>query len=217
MKTLEFKDRNKLYFTSDLHLGHEGIMYHCNRPFKTVEDMDKTIVDNWNNTISKDDTVFIMGDFCWRMGSQSIAWYVDRLLGNKILILGNHDRGKLPSSLTVYDGFINIKVVDPDGIDGTEKGYQRITLCHYPMLSWYQSHRGAWQLFGHWHNATVTDKTLKDRREEFEIKAYVKEEYLFMNRLRKNQYDVGVDGNNFTPIPYSEIRRIITKNLELSK
>jgi calcineurin-like phosphoesterase family protein len=217
MKTLEFKDKDKLYFTSDLHLGHESIMQHCNRPFKTVEEMDKTIIDNWNSIISKDDIVFIIGDFCWRMGSQSIAWYIDRLLGNKILILGNHDRGKFPSTLTTYDGFINIKIVDPDGIDGVEKGYQRITLCHYPMLSWYQSHRGAWQLFGHWHNVVATPQVFKERAEEFEVKQYLKEEYIYMDRIRRNQYDVGVDGNNFTPISYSNISKIIRKNLELSK
>lgn len=218
MKTLNFTQPDKLYYTSDLHLGHEAIMHHCNRPFNTVKEMDKAIMTNWNNIIKEDDIVFILGDFCWKMGSSSIAWYLDRLKGNKILILGNHDKGKFPTSkITIYDGFINTKITDPEGIDGTEKGYQRITLCHYPMLSWYQSHRGAWQLFGHWHNVKVTESTFVDRREEFEIKAYVKEEHIFMNRLRKNQYDVGVDGNNFTPISYNEIKRIIRNNLDNSK
>lgn len=214
MKTLEFKDKDKIYFTSDLHLGHENIVSVCKRPFDSVDEMDKIIMEIWNNTVADDDTIFILGDFCWRMSSKAIYWYLTHLRGNKILILGNHDRGKFPETLKVYDGFINIKIVDPDGMDGVEKGYQRLTLCHYPMLSWYQSHRGAWQLFGHWHNTKVTPQLLKDRAAEFEIKQYVKEEHLYMDKIRPTQYDVGVDGNDFMPIAYNRIKEIIKSQIK---
>lgn len=198
MKTLNFTNSEKLYFTSDLHLGHQGILTHSNRPFTDTNEMDKSIIKNWNDVISNDDIVFILGDFCWKMGSSQIKHYISRFKGNKILILGNHDKGKYPD-LTVYDGFVNIKVTDPDGVDGYEKGYQRLTLCHYPMLSWYQSHRGAWQLFGHIHsgrNSTSMD-------------------YIRLRDKLGSQLDVGVDAHDYTPISYNEVKKLINFDKEI--
>ena len=31
-----------IFFTADLHLGHENIMKQCQRPFRSVEQMDNT-------------------------------------------------------------------------------------------------------------------------------------------------------------------------------
>ena len=219
MKTLVFEDSSKLYFTSDSHLGHSNIIRYCNRPFANIEEMDKTIIDNWNSIVKEDDTVFILGDFCWRMGDKQILWYLDQLIGNKILILGNHDKNEkvfIKHNIPVYDGFINIRVKDKDATEG----YQRLTLCHYPMLSWYQSHRGAWQLFGHMHNATLgklteeQQKSLEESLGEKEAADFMKTEYKYLDKIRYDQYDVGVDGNSFIPISYFEIKEIINGKIK---
>lgn len=215
MKTLTFENSENLYFTSDLHLGHANIIQYCNRPFDGVHKMDLAIIANWNDTITDDDIVFILGDFCWRLNSAAIKWYINELKGRKILILGNHDKSeKVYQGLLekVYDGFINIKVRDLTA----KEGYQRLTLCHYPMLSWYQSHRGAWQLFGHMHNETLHSIEDAEKGGE-EVSDFLKSEYKYSDRLRKNQYDVGVDGNNFTPLSYEKVKKIILKNLDNSK
>jgi calcineurin-like phosphoesterase family protein len=216
MKTLVFDNPDKLYFTSDLHLCHENVIRYCSRPFQDVEEMNSVIVDNWNNTIKSDDLVFILGDFCWRMGSSSIRWYLNRLVGRKIIVLGNHDKNEkvfVGLAEQVYDGIVNIRVKDSDSKDA---GYQRITLCHYPMLSWYQSHRGAWQFFGHMHNTTL--HPLKENIEGGdEVADFLKTEYHYIDKIRFDQYDVGVDGNNFTPISYYDIKKKILKNLEIKK
>ena len=47
------------YFTADLHFGHANIIKFCNRPFKSVEDMDKTLIRNWNETVQPDDEIYI--------------------------------------------------------------------------------------------------------------------------------------------------------------
>jgi len=214
MKTITIENKDKLYFTSDLHLGHESIIALCNRPFTTIDEMDKAFIDNWNSIVTDSDTIFILGDFSWRLGDKEIKRYLDQLSGNKIFIKGNHDKNEKPFSV-IYDGFVNIKVADSD--DKAFGGYQYITLCHYPMLSWYHSHRGSWQLFGHWHNVKVTPTLLEDRKAEFEVKEYVKEEHLYMDRIRKNQYDVGVDGNSYKPISYNFIKEFFKKDLEMSK
>ena len=214
MRTLIFKEPEKLYFTSDPHYGHANIMKFCNRPFKDVSHMNQSLIENWNSVIKEDDICFILGDFTMH-GKQSWENLLDNLLGNKILIVGNHDKSNCISYdkfVAVYEGFVNISVLD----EGKE---QLITLCHYPMLSWSQSHRGAWQLFGHWHNKKInapTDSGENILEANREVSDYVKEEFLYMERTRPTQYDVGVDGNDYTPIPYLNIKRTILRQLELA-
>ena len=54
------------YFTSDLHLGHRNIIRLCNRPFATIEEMDETLIRNWNAKVTNGDTVYILGDLLFR-------------------------------------------------------------------------------------------------------------------------------------------------------
>jgi calcineurin-like phosphoesterase family protein len=166
--------------------------------------MNETIINNWNSVIQKDDIIFHLGDFC--LGGRG-EWihFINRLSGIKIFIKGNHDRDKdVPSNLLdgYYDGFVNLNVKDPE----VKGGEQRITVCHYPMLSWYQSQRGAWQLFGHLHNHRVDLRGLDD---DIEVREYIKEEYSNPSKFRNTQYDVGIDGNNLTPLSYYQIKTII--------
>lgn len=54
-----------LFFTSDTHFFHEGIIKFCTRPFESVEEMNETLIRNWNETVPKDGTVFHLGDFAF--------------------------------------------------------------------------------------------------------------------------------------------------------
>lgn len=55
----------RIYYISDLHFGHSNIIRFDNRPFSNVQEMEETIVKNWNERVAKDDVVYILGDFCW--------------------------------------------------------------------------------------------------------------------------------------------------------
>ena len=55
-------DRDKLYFIGDIHDMHTKCIEFDERPFDNVEDMHQIMVDNWNKTVLKDDTVIIVGD-----------------------------------------------------------------------------------------------------------------------------------------------------------
>lgn len=43
-----------IYFTSDLHLGHKGIISMQNRPFENVAEMNRTIINNYNSCVNHD-------------------------------------------------------------------------------------------------------------------------------------------------------------------
>lgn len=59
-----------IFFTSDLHFGHSNIVRMCDRPFATIEEMDEQLIRNWNRKVHKCDTVYILGDFIFRIGKR---------------------------------------------------------------------------------------------------------------------------------------------------
>lgn len=75
-----------IYFTSDLHLGHRGIIAMRNRPFADVEEMNRILIANFNAVVHKDDTVYILGDFAHHMQVEDINKIIGKLNGRKILI-----------------------------------------------------------------------------------------------------------------------------------
>lgn len=55
-----------IYYTSDLHLGHANIIKLCNRPFADIDEMNRVLISNWNSRVTNGDTIYIMGDLCFR-------------------------------------------------------------------------------------------------------------------------------------------------------
>ena len=51
-----------IYLTSDLHLNHNKEFVYFPRGFKSVYEMNDTIISNWNKTVSGDDDVYLLGD-----------------------------------------------------------------------------------------------------------------------------------------------------------
>jgi calcineurin-like phosphoesterase family protein len=130
-----------LYFTSDIHFGHKKIIEYCNRPFASVEEMDETIIDNWNKTVKPTDDIYVVGDFSFS-NLERTKQIFKRLNGNKYLIMGNHDDEEINSQL-------GWKFMKP--VHELKYNKQSIWLSHYPHRSWNKSFHGSWALFGHAH------------------------------------------------------------------
>ncbi|MBP5230316.1 MAG: hydrolase, partial [Clostridia bacterium] len=55
-----------VYFIADTHFGHKNILRICGRPFETIEEMNETLIRNWNERVRGSDTVYIVGDMFFR-------------------------------------------------------------------------------------------------------------------------------------------------------
>lgn len=129
----------KIYITSDLHLGHSNIIKMCNRPFESVEEMDKTIIENWNKVVKDEDLVYVIGDFCFK--GNNAEHYLNQLNGSIILIKGNHDK------YIKHEKILKIK-------DYYELNYngEKYVMSHYPIISWNGMYRDSVLFYGHIHS-----------------------------------------------------------------
>ena len=125
-----------IYFTADTHFSHANIIKYCNRPFSSVEEMNYTLINNWNSVVrSSKDIIYCLGDFSFK--PQEI--YKERLNGEIIFLRGDHD--KWPK--TTPDNYLMIL----KGLADCPK----ITLCHWCLRTWAKSHFNSWHLYGHSH------------------------------------------------------------------
>ena len=186
-----------IFFTSDSHYGHSNIIWMCKRPYTNVEEMNRKLIENWNNVVKPDDLVFHLGDFAF--GGQPLWRSIrEQLNGNIILIKGNHDDRNLKNGCKVLF----------DGVYDQVKFYienRCIYLNHYPFLCYGGSYRSeedtVFQLFGHVHSGPNSTGLDNDR----------------LKMLFPYQYDVGVDNNNYTPVSWEQIKEIIHEQTTESK
>jgi calcineurin-like phosphoesterase family protein len=85
-----------VYLTADTHFNHTNIIKYCHRPFKTIEEMNDTLVINWNRVVKINDMVIFLGDLGFKDNGN--IW-VSKLNGNKLLIRGNHDKSGKPNTV----------------------------------------------------------------------------------------------------------------------
>lgn len=138
----------KTFFSSDWHLGHKNIITYDKRPFDSVEEMNNTIIKNYNSVVGPDDDFFYLGDFCF--DRHRAEEFLSQLQGNLYFIRGNHDNHDMIKAYRkfgyYFGDFAEVKV-----------NGQSITLCHYAMKVWNKSHRGTWHLYGHSHHSLPDD------------------------------------------------------------
>lgn len=132
-----------IWFTADTHFGHEEILNDprrgTNRPFKSVQEMDEALIENWNVCVKPDDMIYVLGDFAVR----DVEKYLKRLNGFKVLIKGNHDPDGIDTSNRC--GFLTVYTILYTRLQ------RDFVMCHYPMREWMGCYRGVIHLHGHVH------------------------------------------------------------------
>lgn len=177
------------WFTSDTHFGHGNVIKYCKRPFapaalvqewidtnarvpdEYVEIMNEEMIRRWNARVGIRDRVYFLGDFCFAK-KEKIAGFatsiLSRLNGFKTFIPGNHDPQEV-QELPLWSEVTPLKDIRLKG--------NKVTLCHYAMLTWNKAHHGAYQFYGHSHgNMPDTNCSM----------------------------DVGVDANDYQPVNFDE-------------
>ena len=137
-----------VFFTADTHFGHDAIRRNCDRPFSSVQEMDRALIDNWNSRVRRDDVVYHLGDFAFK-ACEGLEHYRHKLHGAIHFIRGNHDPRIEGLLENLFDSVNDLSSIKVEG--------QSIVLCHYAMTVWERSHKGSWQLFGHSHGELPDD------------------------------------------------------------
>lgn len=142
------------YYIGDLHLGHFNIIRMDGRPFASSDEMDKTIIENWNSTVTDNDDVYILGDLAYR--GENPSYYLSQLKGKKHLIIGNHDEKWANRKSRDYDrdaiGYLASHEMMTTVWDTLNGEKVQIKLCHYPLAEWDGFFRDAYHIYGHIHN-----------------------------------------------------------------
>jgi len=156
------------FIVSDTHFGHTNILEYDGRPFSSIEAHDEALIKNWNALVQPHDTVYHLGDIAlFKRAQQSpktrLATLLRRLQGKIHLVRGNHDHDvDAPGVRERFETIENLTILKLRGeAVATPGGTLYVSLCHYPMLRWKNSHRpDAWHLFGHEHGCLRDPRSL---------------------------------------------------------
>jgi len=179
MKTLKIKDKDKLFFTSDMHFGHDRIIELCERKMKRsiteptaagargsiqegyrlftdADEMNEELIKRWNEIVPKDAIVVDLGDMFFRIDKFRVRGILKRLNFRELYcVKGNH-------GLNYYSEFENIgrkvKVYHDTDIvhiivddEEFDDDICEFMACHYPLVEHPRQFKGAIGLYGHTH------------------------------------------------------------------
>jgi calcineurin-like phosphoesterase family protein len=188
-----------IYLSSDSHWYHSNIITFCNRPYKSVEEMNEKLIYNWNNIITPEDTIYYIGDFS--LAFRPVETITPRLNGIKKLVPGNHDwchsyhkKGKrdLKGWIKKYEDY-GWEVLP----EQTELYYngQKFNLCHFP---------------------SVNDSAFDDKYESW--RPYIPEDEILLCghvhekwMQKDNCFNVGVDVHDYKPISIQQVIELMNK------
>lgn len=135
------------FFIGDPHFGHENIISkivngRAMRPFSSVQDMDDTIIENWNRIVKDSDKVYVLGDVA--MGRRHIKTMA-KLKGKKKLIRGNHDLFSFKEYVPYFEDIFAVYILEG------------IILSHIPLHPTCVYPRFGVNVHGHLHATTLND------------------------------------------------------------
>ena len=170
-----------IFFTSDTHFCHQPEFLWGPRDFKSVEEMNETIIERWNSIVKPGDLVYHLGDIMLSDNKKGIECF-NKLNGEIFVIFGNHDSDNRKNLLTAecphFRGGWYAYLIKHDKIN--------IYLSHYPTLTanydekYFSQH--VLSLHGHTHQQTN-----------------------FLQPDNPFMYHVGMDSHNCTPVHIDEV------------
>lgn len=177
----------EVFMISDLHLGHENILKFRTkdgnrlRPFLSLHDMHGVIMQNWAETVTDRDKIYVLGDVAFNRNALRL---IQALPGKKRLVRGNHD---MMQDKWYHDvGFMQIHGV---------KRIDRVWLTHVPMHPGSLNFRAVGNIHGHLHaNLVMHGKFDKDGN------------WVIGNTRDMRYFNASVEQINYIPISIDTIR-----------
>lgn len=178
---LWYKNRGAdTFFTSDTHFNQQRTLELSQRPFRDLDDMNWSLIENWNRVVTPTSKIFIIGDF----GDYN---YLKYLNGQPVVIFGNYefkemDEKKMDTvdysdwlkSLGVSNVHFNYAICT---INSKKNDFvEEVKLFHEPH-KYYEGPRYKFGVLGHCHQVMI--RKFKDGGYGF---------------------NVGVDCNNYAPV-----------------
>ena len=210
----------KTWVTADTHFGHVNMTEEgkdlCKRGFKTVDEMNKALLEGINSTVSSKERLVILGDVVMGKLEANIHILSGIRAAQVVFVPGNHDR---------WSPAYHHKGADADA--KREEWRLRFAAAHHnavalpgtddsePVRSWdwcqlsdeWQGHPLDNAVFSHFPyegDHTSDDRYVELRPEDFGgpvIHGHVHDSW----RIRGRQFNVGVDVNDFKPVSEEEL------------
>lgn len=197
------------YATSDWHIGHDKAIDYDDRPFRNVDHMHEVLIKNYNATVPENGICYFLGDI-GLTNKQTTREVISKLNGIKVLVLGNHDEGRMSMWNCGFDVVIHNFSTYLHG--------QLLTASHCPLrgimredTSNMGSHMGE-----NWHGERTHHLYSIEDRGQFHIHGHIhshknrKISQTFLGR----QMDVGCVAHNYRPVSFAQIESWIMKSIQ---
>lgn len=136
-----------------------------------IDEFNEKLIERYNSAVDKNDLVYILGDIALNYNNiEKVNELISKLNGDKILILGNHDKFIIQDKK--FDRGLFKEIVDYKEI---KIGKKNIVLSHFPIARFNRQDVGGMHLYGHIHS-TVLEHNIP------------------------HAYNVGVDANDYKPV-----------------
>lgn len=178
------------WLIADPHFGHSGVCRFLRedgtklRPFDDPETMDNVLVERWNERVSDQDRVYVLGDVA--MNKRALVKVLPRLKGRLVLIKGNHDILKMKEYAAFFDD-IRAYVV----LDG-------MILSHIPIHEASLARFGT-NIHGHLHANRVMQRVVR----------YNPTQLASVNIIDPRYFCVSVEHTDYAPISFDEVKKRI--------
>jgi len=172
----------EIFLTSDTHFSHNQQFIYESRGFTNVQDMNETIMENWNKIVPYDALIYHLGDMALNNLDDAIK-YIKNLNGKIIWLRGNHCTDNKITK--ILENCPNVTM--PNEMYATVLKYRKLTcyLSHYPTLT-----------------ANYDDKHFSQHVVNFH--GHTHQQTNWLNPTNPFMYHVGMDSHNCTPIHIEE-------------
>ena len=154
-----------IWFISDTHFGHELVFEKFRKKkfnIKNIEEHDEMLITVWNHYIKEEDLVYFLGDFSFLGIPKTRDEILPRLNGNKVFLIGNHDRKRIRNLLARFGE------VHQDTLKIEYKG-KTFILSHYPIEDWMGRKKGYIHVHGHVHEHNWRRKHIRNIKNRYNV------------------------------------------------